>query len=279
MVEEWTVVHDRVVKRAEPSKDAKMLGFEKKGAVVSGVIEEHQGVAWLHTSATGPHGDSIDAFMMTDGASVGLGALMERVKPMDPQVSETDYWVVQGTLFKKPGSDPETQKIIKLTRPLGSVVKTTGQIWTGPSGGQWVQIDPGADKPGWLLVEGPGFNVPGAMLERAECGQEPPLVLKLYSMITSSVVCEICVQRGSTISSVKQWIALHDPHGLKASKVLVSSEMPSESEQLSFSIASFPQSKLYKDGMKLGDTGLRSGDQVPYFYLGESADDGRFSQT
>merc|ERR1711879_233018 len=116
--------------------------------------------------------------------------------------------VVQSSLFKKPGSDPETQKITKLSRPLGSIVRTTGQSWTGPSGGKWVQLDPDAEKPGWILVEGPGFNTPGPMLENAEPGEESPLILKLYSMITSSEVCEVCIRRGATISTLKNWISL-----------------------------------------------------------------------
>lgn len=280
MAEEWVVVHDRVVIRAEPSKDGKVLGFERKGAKVSGIVEEHAGVPWLKGAgkSAGYAGDAANFFMMIDGSTVGLGVLLEKVAGSVPAAVEGDYWVVQGPLFKKPGSNPETQKIIGLKRPLASVVKTTGKTWKGPSGGEWVELDPKVEKPGWLLVEGPGVGVSGPLLEKAEPGQMPPIAVKLYSMITESDTCEICVHQSQTIGVVKIWVALRDPHGLKAAKVIVSKEMPTEEEAGSFSIANFPREKLLNDGVKLGDTDFKSGDRIPYFYMGEPTDDGRFAK-
>lgn len=274
-VDEWRVVHERVVRRADAKKDAKMLKVEKKGTVIKGVSVEVDGIKWLKSSMKEPGGaGEIDSFIMIDGSSVGLGKLLEKILV----AVEGDYWVMQGPLFKKPGSDPETAKVIKLTKPVGSIVKTTGKLWKGPSGGEWVQLDPATEKPGWLLVEGPGFNVAGPMLDQAEPGQMEPLVLKLYSMITDSELCEICIHKTQTIARVKQWVALRDPHGLKPGKVLVANEMPNDTERSSFSIAQFPTSKLYDDKLKLQDTVFKSGDMVPYFYMGESTDDGRFSK-
>jgi len=269
--EEWRVVHDRVVRRADARKDAKMLGVEKKGAVIQGTSEKVDGVEWVRSKMKDGETDS---FLMIDGSSVGLGKLLEKVQV----VVDGDYWVMQGQLFKKPGTCPETPKVVKLTRPVGSIVKTTGKTWTGPSGGEWVELDATSEKPGWLLVEGPGFNVAGPMLEQATPGQMEPLVLKLFSMITSSELCDICVHTSQTIAKVKQWVGLRDPHGLKPSKVLVANEMPGEEERSSFSIASFPRDKLYSDNIKLQDTVFKTGDLVPYFYLGEATDDGRFAK-
>lgn len=271
--EEWVVVHDRVVRRAGASKDSAMMAVEKKGAVVRGSVLEVAGVRWLKTLMSWK-GESVDTFMMLDGTSIGLGTLLEKVRPA---VAEGDFWVLQGTLFKKPGSDPETQKVSKMLRPVGSIVKTTGRLWTGPSGGKWVEVDAAVEKPGWLLVEGPGFEISGPLLEKAELGQESPLVCKLYSLITKADLCEVCLQRKQTIADVKRWIALRDPHALKVQKILVANEMPSDEEQGSFSIASFPTHKLYNDMVEVGQSRLKAGDRIPYFYMGEASDDGRFS--
>lgn len=278
MSEEWTVVHERVVRRAEASKDAKMLGVEKKGASVEGLVVEVEGIKWLRSPMKGASGE-VESFMMIDGASIGLGVLLEPVNKA-PTVAEGDYFVVQGPLFKKPGKEPTTDKVVKISRQVGSVVKTTGNTWKGPSGGEWVELDSSAgEKPGWLLIEGPGFNVPGPMLEKASLEGELPVVLKLFSMITNSELCEICVDASQTIGTLKKWISLRDPHNLKAGKVLIAREKPGEDEPSTFSVSSFPVEKLHsKDGEQIKAAGLKAGDYVPYFYMGEPTDDGAFNK-
>merc|ERR1712228_475462 len=107
-----------------------------------------------------------------------------------------------------------------------------GKTWQGPSGGEWVQLDAGAgEKPGWLLIEGPGFNQPGPLLEKVEPGAPAPLVITLYSLITKSDLCEVCIGPDHNIKMLKNWVALRDPHNLKAAKVLVARKMPSDEEQ------------------------------------------------
>jgi len=76
------------------------------------------------------------------------------------------FRVVQGTLFKKPSLDPATGKTIKLSRDVGSTVWGTGRLWTGPAGGKWMELASELGKPGWLLIEGPGFGVSGPLLEK-----------------------------------------------------------------------------------------------------------------
>lgn len=77
--ETWAVVHDRVAKRDAPNKDAKMLGLEKKGSKVKGHVIEEAGVRWLKIkTATSDRKDMVDAYMMIDGQSVGLGVLLEK---------------------------------------------------------------------------------------------------------------------------------------------------------------------------------------------------------
>eukprot|EP00931_Biecheleriopsis_adriatica_P036899 TRINITY_DN21198_c0_g1_i2.p1 TRINITY_DN21198_c0_g1~~TRINITY_DN21198_c0_g1_i2.p1 ORF type:complete len:502 (+),score=82.10 TRINITY_DN21198_c0_g1_i2:63-1568(+) len=78
MGEAWRVVHERVIRRASPSKDAAILGFERKGAQVSGTLVEAHGIRWLQTPMPAPH-VGMDSFMMIEGSSIGLGTLLERV--------------------------------------------------------------------------------------------------------------------------------------------------------------------------------------------------------
>lgn len=71
--------------------------------------------------------------------------------------SITAYRVLKGEVYKKAATDAE--KIMKIERPVGAILRTTGQVWTGPSGGRWAELDVDAgEKPGWVYVEGPGFG-------------------------------------------------------------------------------------------------------------------------
>jgi len=79
--ESWKVVNDRVAKRAEPNKDAKMVGGGKKGDVVKGFPMDKDGVQWLKLKEDDPtnKGAKMDCYMMIDGTSVGLGKLLEKM--------------------------------------------------------------------------------------------------------------------------------------------------------------------------------------------------------
>ena len=79
-----------------------------------------------------------------------------------------EYRVLQRSLVKRPGSSPTGPKTLKLTRPVGSVMFTTGRTWTGPKGGEWVELDSFVEKQGWLLVQGPGFGIPGPLLQHPD---------------------------------------------------------------------------------------------------------------
>mmetsp|Transcript_20394 Transcript_20394/g.64244 ORF Transcript_20394/g.64244 Transcript_20394/m.64244 type:complete len:213 (+) Transcript_20394:55-693(+) len=190
-----------------------------------------------------------------------------------------EYRVVQGPVFKKVGTDPTSQKVIKLNKKVGSVLRSTGKTWQGPSGGDWAEQDPqGSEKPGWYLIEGPGFNQPGPLLEKVDDSEEPHMVVKLYSLITKDVLCEICMKPTETIRSLKWWVALRDPHKLKLNKVVIAREMPSEEQQGNFSISTFPTSNLHSnDSLKVGEA-FKDGAEVPYFYMGEPSDDGSFDR-
>lgn len=69
----------------------------------------------------------------------------------------TAYFVLKGELYKKPSR--ESDKIIKLERPISSVVRTTGEVYEGANGGKWAELDTSTgEKQGWIYLEGPGFG-------------------------------------------------------------------------------------------------------------------------
>jgi hypothetical protein len=100
-------------------------------------------------------------------------------------VRKGDYYVTLGVLYKKPGEDPETQKMLKLTRPVGAIVHTTSKVWKAPKGGFWVELDvsqgdSGAgEKPGYVMIDASGFGTPGPCLQLASAEDGPPLILKV----------------------------------------------------------------------------------------------------
>jgi len=98
-------------------------------------------------------------------------------------LKENDYYVTLGVVYKKPGEDPETQKILKLNRKVGSIVHTTGKVWKGKSGGFWVEVDVSSGdsgaggKSGYVMIDANGFGTPGPCLQKANKEDGPPLLL------------------------------------------------------------------------------------------------------
>jgi len=69
----------------------------------------------------------------------------------------TVYRVLRGEVYKK--SAPEAEKILKLDWAVDRLVRTTGEIFVGASGGVWAELDTAAgEKKGWVYVKGPGFG-------------------------------------------------------------------------------------------------------------------------
>eukprot|EP00931_Biecheleriopsis_adriatica_P067357 TRINITY_DN41509_c0_g1_i1.p1 TRINITY_DN41509_c0_g1~~TRINITY_DN41509_c0_g1_i1.p1 ORF type:complete len:210 (+),score=42.96 TRINITY_DN41509_c0_g1_i1:73-702(+) len=181
-----------------------------------------------------------------------------------------EYRVLQGPIFRKPGKDPTSQKVTKLSRKVGSKVSTTGKLWTGPSGGTWVEADPN-EKQGWFLVEGPGFNQPGPLLELIEPEEEEPIVLFALSPVDDSPLCEICLKPSQTVHHAKRWLALRMP-GLHVNKIAVAKEKPSDKTH-GQGLRNFPASWILEDEMEIRDTPFRSGGELVYFYMGDAAED------
>lgn len=69
----------------------------------------------------------------------------------------TAYRVLKADLYKKTAK--ESDKIIKVTRSVGSLVRTTGELFVGSVGGVWAELDVVAgEKKGWIYIKGPGFG-------------------------------------------------------------------------------------------------------------------------
>jgi len=100
------------------------------------------------------------------------------------ELKDNDYYVTLGPVYKKPGEDPATQKILKLNRKVGDIVHTTGKVWKAPAGGFWVELDissgdSGAGgKPGYVMIDANGFGTPGPCLQKAAKEDGPPVLLK-----------------------------------------------------------------------------------------------------
>eukprot|EP00930_Biecheleria_cincta_P072004 TRINITY_DN59446_c0_g1_i1.p1 TRINITY_DN59446_c0_g1~~TRINITY_DN59446_c0_g1_i1.p1 ORF type:complete len:1295 (-),score=267.50 TRINITY_DN59446_c0_g1_i1:53-3841(-) len=71
----FLVVHSKVVVRQAPSTDARFLGVRLQGAAVTGTPFVVGGAAWLQLRVR----DGDGGWMLVDGASVGLGTLLQRL--------------------------------------------------------------------------------------------------------------------------------------------------------------------------------------------------------
>mmetsp|Transcript_108858 Transcript_108858/g.289515 ORF Transcript_108858/g.289515 Transcript_108858/m.289515 type:complete len:306 (-) Transcript_108858:20-937(-) len=196
------------------------------------------------------------------------------VKPSPPGPVPCEYRVMQDTLFKKPGSDPTTGKVVKIARKVGSKVRGTGRAWTGPQGGEWVQLEPPAEKPGWLLVEGSSFGAPGPLLERVEAGEEPRMVLRAArpviaaAMDNSNVEMRDIVVRPSTkVREAKGLIA--GLFGLDRKGIIMSKPKDRSNEQSAGNIDNTGAESLLLDDVTMGEAGFVSGHDVPFVYMGK----------
>jgi len=176
-----------------------------------------------------------------------------------------EFRVMQGSLFKKPGQDPTTKRIVKMHRQVGSKISTTGRTWMGPSGGQWVELDPFVEKLGWLVLEGTSFGQPGLLLEKVEIGEEEPIVLRVRSPVLDDHMCDICLKPHETIRHVKYRITLCWP-GLKLECLEIAKQdaAPLRNGSSGTTLANI---------VMVRDTSLKHGDELIYFYLGDAEED------
>ncbi|CAE7785515.1 dnajb6-a [Symbiodinium sp. CCMP2456] len=188
-----------------------------------------------------------------------------------------EYRVLQRSLVKRPGSSPTGPKTVKLTRPVGSVMFTTGRTWTGPQGGEWVELDSFVEKPGWLLVQGPGFGIPGPLLQRVKPGEAPPLLLRVAKPV--EIGCareeeremrEIVVSPTANVRDAKEWIALI--FGLSDPRRIIVGKPTDARTRAAVTGAGFHIKScdgLLDDETSIADAGFSDGDELCYVYTGD----------
>jgi len=191
-----------------------------------------------------------------------------------PEVVPCEYRVMQDALFKKPGSDPTTGKVVKLAKKVGSKVRSTGRSWTGPQGGEWVELEAKTEKPGWLLVEGPGFGAPGPLLEKIEAGEEPRMVLHAARPVVAAAmdnsnveVRDIVVRPSMKVREAKGLIA--GLFGLDRKGIIMSKPKDRSGEQTAGNIDNTGADSLLLDDVTMGEAGFVSGHDMPFVYMGK----------
>mmetsp|Transcript_73210 Transcript_73210/g.218428 ORF Transcript_73210/g.218428 Transcript_73210/m.218428 type:complete len:232 (-) Transcript_73210:55-750(-) len=117
----------------------------------------------------------------------------------------TLYCCSQGVLYVKRSSKPDSKKIIRLQRPVGTSVRATGTTWRGPGGGLWAELDEArGSEGGWALVNGPGFDLSGPAL--VDASKDKDLVLLEIVMLDYQAlpVWASLVPKDLTIRKVKR---------------------------------------------------------------------------
>jgi len=260
---------------SKPLADATTISSEVKEVVISdpGVPEEP-----LHESAPEPSTDTSGNAGSQQPACNAPGSRAEDESFAEAAIvcaGHCEYRVMQAVRFKKRGTDPTSQQVIRLKGQVGSTVHTTGRIWRGPGGGEWVELDSMVEKPGWLLVEGRGFGVRGPLLQRVDPGEEPPLVLTtaipeaeqvMRDMDSELVMRDFAISPSASVGEAKAWMATL--FGCSPAELIVA--RPHQTADDGFNI---PSDDLLSDGVILREAGFKRGDEVLYVFTGKLNDD------
>eukprot|EP00408_Alexandrium_pacificum_P019985 CAMPEP_0171209932 /NCGR_PEP_ID=MMETSP0790-20130122/28848_1 /TAXON_ID=2925 /ORGANISM="Alexandrium catenella, Strain OF101" /LENGTH=137 /DNA_ID=CAMNT_0011675553 /DNA_START=11 /DNA_END=421 /DNA_ORIENTATION=+ len=97
---------------------------------------------------------------------------------------------------------------------------TTGLTWTGPAGGEWVELDPSVEKP--------GFDLPGPLLERVDPGEEPSVIISLFSAINKTELCEVLIKQTHKIDMLKSWVSLRRRQDVPLHKIWLTKATPED---------------------------------------------------
>mmetsp|Transcript_21476 Transcript_21476/g.62177 ORF Transcript_21476/g.62177 Transcript_21476/m.62177 type:complete len:157 (+) Transcript_21476:900-1370(+) len=122
--------------------------------------------------------------LVTDMVDDVPGSAAEGPTPLGHRVLQGIVSGAARPCFKKPGAYPESERVLKLTRPVGSLLASAGKTWRGPSGRRWVELEVATvEKLGWALIEGLGFGQPGLFLEELQPHNCGAIVFKLFSRV------------------------------------------------------------------------------------------------
>jgi len=195
-----------------------------------------------------------------------------------------EYRVVQGPLFKKPGKDPTTSKIVKLKKKVGAKIKTTGKTWSGPAGGKWVELDvteEAKSTPGWVLIQGQGqpnkqtnsVGITGPML--LEGSMPPAFIVRAAKPVVFASSnpediehSEFLLHPSMKVGVLKLIIGgLFDLH---ADQMIVSKPC-GPATQTAGNIDVTTAEQLLEDHVIVGEV-FKEGDEVPFIYKGRLPD-------
>jgi rhodanese-related sulfurtransferase len=128
------------------------LEAQRPVAATTLAVSEQRSAEPLPKTSVVLGGAVLDAVANIDRCDVNV------CRPLPPRENTpTCYRVLKGEVYRKPSTDSD--KIMKLDRPLFSIVRTTGEVWQGPNGGNWAELDTLAgEKKGWVYLDGPGFG-------------------------------------------------------------------------------------------------------------------------
>lgn len=203
----FMVVHDKLAQRAEPKKDAEILGALLKHAVVKGKVVDGDGTIWLMVKDKG-----VTKYMMIDGASLGLAALMKEVG------DARKFKVVNDRVAMRSHPSVKAEVVgafVKSTELEGSIVAADGIDWLMTAGNDSRNV--------FVLIDGEQVGL-GLLLEeldrprtfkvvhprvavRSSPSQDAPFVewaLKNYVFTGSIVVAES-----------EEWLKVKEAAGMK----------------------------------------------------------------
>jgi len=177
------------------------------------------------------------ADVVEDAPQPGLPELQAVVECDGPKV----FRCSQGVLFAKKSREPTGKSIVKLSRPIGSYVHSTGRFWKGPGGGTWCELDsePGnPDNMRWMLVKGPGFGLAGPALIDASVlkagGTHEATCLRVQHMAAyrdahNKIIYESLMSKEATVWGIRK--ALEEATGLNANQCYLSSQLPGKAPE------------------------------------------------
>mmetsp|Transcript_31834 Transcript_31834/g.74385 ORF Transcript_31834/g.74385 Transcript_31834/m.74385 type:complete len:223 (+) Transcript_31834:84-752(+) len=168
------------------------------------------------------------------------------------------YQCAQGVLFVKRSQDPSSTKIVQKSRHIGAKIYSTGEIWTGPGGGVWMECDAASGDYGWMLVKGPGFGLQGPALLACEHEENYYVEVYLLTAEAAALVLERLSTPDATVAGVKQW--LQQRTGLNAKHCCLSNDLPPMNNGQRAGVDYMPEvsdSKSLRDLKKIEELGIK----------------------
>lgn len=136
------------------------------------------------------------------------------------------YRCAQPAMFVKRSERPDSKAICKIQRAVGSTIHSTGNVWTGPSGGKWCELDAVKGEMGWMLISGPGFGLSGPALVDAEDIEKKNVVNLQVVLLreTASIAFQGFVDQNYTVGQLQKMIATET--GLTKHHICLGKEPP-----------------------------------------------------